>query len=582
MSASSSSHIERARKAWADRSVLAQALVVMLIAVVMGIAAGAAVFGFHALVRGFHILAVKGGRLLGAPYLMPLVPVVGMLIVAWIVKVLGPGAYGHGIPEVISAVANKRSRINVAGVLCKTVASALCIAWGGAVGKVGPVAQLGSMLGSAAGRTARLPSHLVKLLVGCGSAAAIAACFDAPLAGVLFASEVILRKFDVETIVPVVIASVVGASFTRVLKGGEVSFDVPEFTYGGAAELPLFVVLGLLAGVLSVFFIWSLYRQYDLFRKLRIGWYGRAALAGLILGVIGLRLPEALGVNYGTITGTLLGRFDLGTMIAVAIVLPLLAGLTLSGGGSGGVFAPCMATGAALGGAFGMLCGRVLPWEVSQPGAFAVVGAAALLAGAVRAPFTAILIVIEVTGNHAILLPLMAAAVVSILVSKIFITDSIYVLKLTNRGETLTHHEEIGLLADMYVEEVMTDDYIAVTPDEPASRLAELSREEGRDFFPVVTPDGTFEGMVSARELVSVIRDSRAAGGLTAKDCAHEEHFLLTPVQDLLEAFREFGMRDVSALPVVEDADSRKLVAVVTRGDLLARYRHEQRLRKRI
>ena len=554
----------------------------MLIAVAVGIATGAGVFGFHALVSIFYVLANKGRELLGARYLEPLVAVVGMLMVAWIVKTLGPGAYGHGIPEVISAVANRRSRINVAGVLCKTVASALCIGWGGAVGRIGPVVQLGSMLGSTAGRLAGLPSHLVKLLVGCGSAAAIAACFDAPLAGVLFASEVILREFDVETIVPIVIASVVGASFTRIFKSGEVPFDMPEFTYRGAAELPLFVVLGLLAGILSVFFIRSLYMQYDLWRKLRIGWYGRAALAGLILGVIGLGLPEVLGINYGTLATTLLGRLDLGTMIAVAIVLPLLAGLTLAGGGSGGLFAPCLVTGAALGGAFGLLCGRLLPWEVSQPGAFAVVGAAALLAGAMRAPFTAILIVIEVTGDQAILLPLMAAAVVSILVSKVFISDSIYVLKLTNRGETVAHHEEIGLLADMFVEEVMTTDYIAVTPEYPASRLAGLSRDETRDFFPVVSTDGAFEGMVSSRELVSIIRDSEAAGRLTAKDCAHEEHFLLTPEQDLLEAFREFGLRDISALPVVEAADSRKLVAVVTRGDLLARYRHEQRLRKRI
>jgi len=554
----------------------------MLIAVAVGIAAGAGVFGFHYLIRGFHIIAERSRGLLASRYLMPVVTVAGLLVSAWIIKVLGPEGYGHGIPEVISAVANKRSRIGLKAVLLKTVASALCIGWGGAVGKIGPVAHLGSALGSLGGRLARLPAHVVKLVVGCGSAAAIAAAFNAPLAGVLFASEVILREFDVETIVPIVIASVVGASFSQMFVGDFVVFEIREFGSLGAAELPLFVLLGALAGLMSVFFIRTLHLQYDLLKKLPIRWYGRAVVAGLVVGVVALRLPEVMGLNYGMITDAFTGELGLWTMLAVAALVPLLTGLTLAGGGSGGVFAPSLAAGAALGGAFGVLCRDTLPWQVSQPGAFAVVGAAAVLAGALRAPFTAVLIVMEVTRNQAILLPLMAAAVVSIFVSKAFLSDSIYLLRLTRRGETVTHHEEIGLLGNMYVEEVMTADYVAVGPDEPASRLMELSRREERDFFPVVNRDGEFEGTVSARELVSVARDDKAASEARVSDFTHEEALLLTPGQDLLEAFREFGLRDISALPVVDSPGSRKLVGVVMRRDLLARYRREQRLRKRI
>ena len=553
----------------------------MLIAVAVGIAASGAVFAFHYVIRGFFIIAERSRVLLARRYLLPIVPIAGMVLAAWIIKILGPSAHGHGIPEVISAVANKRSRISLKTVLLKTLASAVCIGWGGAVGKIGPIAQLGSAVGSLGGRIARMPAHLVKLLVACGSAAAIAAAFNAPLAGVLFASEVILREFDVETIVPIVIASVVGASFSRIFMGDFVAFEIPPFQSLGAVELPLFLLLGVLAGLMSVFFIRSLYAQDDLLKKSRIGWWAQAALAGLILGLAALRLPEVAGINYGTIASTFIGKVDLPTMLAVAVLVPLFTGLTLAAGGSGGVFAPSLACGAALGGAFGVVCERVLPWQVSQPGAFAVVGAAAVLAGTVRAPFTAILLVLEVTRNPAILLPVMAAAVVSIFVSKAFLRDSIYLLKLTRRGEAAAHHEEITLLGDMYVEDVMTTDYVAVRPEEPAIRLMELSRGEGADFFPVVNSEGELEGMVSARELISVVRGGESSAA-TARELAYEERFVLTPGQDLLEAFREFGMRDVSALPVVESPASRKLVAVVTRQDLLARYQHEQRLRKRI
>jgi len=566
---------------WNEGPLTLRVLVVVLIAVVVGAAAAAGVLGFQLLTRGFHRIALAPGGATSAPWLLVLVPVAGMVLAAWLVKVIGPEGYGHGVPEVISAVANRRSRIGLRVVSLKTLASALTIGWGGAVGKVGPVAQLGAGLGSLAGRAARMPAHLVRLLVGCGAAAGISAAFDAPLAGVLFATEVVLREFDVETIVPLVVASVVGAAFSETFIADTVGFDIPAFTYRSAAELPLFLLLGLIAGVVSVYFIRCLYGQYRLLGGLRVPWYVRAASAGLVLGAAGLWLPSVLGINYGTITSTLLGEVDLWRMLAVTLVLPPLCGLTLAGGGSGGVFAPCLATGAALGGAFGLLCREVLP-NVSEPGAFAVVGAAAVVAGAVRAPFTAILLVIEATSNEAVLLPVMGAAVASIFISKALHTDSVYLHKLTIRGERYSHHEEMHLLGNMYVEEVMTRDFTPVRGDAPAGELVDRSRLEGCDFLPVVDADGRFEGMVSAREIMHVLRGGTAAADAPARQFAREDILLLTPDNDLLEAFRQFGLLDISALPVVDSHATRRLVGVVTRRDLLARYRHEQRLRRRI
>jgi len=268
-------------------------------------------------------------------------------------------------------------------------------------------------------------------------------------------------------------------------------------------------------------------------------------------------------------------------MLVITVVLPLLCGLTLAGGGSGGVFAPCLATGAALGGSFGLLCRRLLP-QVSEPGAFAVVGAAAFVAGAVRAPFTAILLVTEATGDQGVLMPVMGAAVVSIFISKALHADSVYLRKLTIRGEAATRHEAFQLLGNMYVEEVMTSDYTAVQGDAPAGELLSTSLHEGRDFVPVIDADGSFEGMISVGEIMRLQREGKAVADAPALQLAHEEVVLLTPNDDLLEAFRQFGLHEFPALPVVDSKASRKLIGVVKRRDLLARYEHEERLRRRI
>ncbi len=564
--------------AFPERSVFERALRIMLLSALVGVLAGLGTSVFFALIHVFMQLAAFGRGLTG-PRFTFLVPVAGMLATAVVLKTLGEAEFGHGFPDVIRAVTRRRSRIDASLTLRKMLASALCIAWGGVVGRIGPVSHIGAMLGSFLGQAFHLPAHVLKLLLGCGAAAGISASFNAPLAGVLFASEVVLRKFDAEVIVPLVIASVIGASIPRPIIGERIMFDIPVFRSLGAVELPLFALLGILCGLLSILFIKSLAIQYRHARKFKIGRYGRAISAGLVIGLVGMAFPEILQINHGMTTAFLHGEMDAWLLLAVALLLPVMTGLTLAGGGSGGVFAPSLAMGAALGGGFGRLL-RFLPWDVSEPGAYAVVGAAAVLAGAVKAPITSMLLIMEVTGNHTMLLPLMAASVISIFLSRSYTDQSVLSVTSSDRGSSDT--EWIDLLRDIYVDEIMGAAPPVIPAGQAISELhAYFHERPPYDQAFVVESNGRLTGVLNA-EMIAATLAKREHRHARARDIAITERFLLMPESDLLGAFHEFGIRSIPELPVVNNPGERILLGTVKRDVLLKRYQDEKALRRRI
>ncbi len=554
-----------------------RAVRVMLLAVLVGIMAGFGISFFLLLIQIFLGVAQVAREITGPRWVF-LVPVTGMLVTAIMVKRMGPHGFGHGFPEVIDAVFRRRSKVPAGLTLTKMLASALCIAWGGVVGRIGPVTHVGAMLGSVIGRVFKVPTHLLRLLLGCGAAAAISATFNAPLAGVLFASEVVLRQFNVDVIVPLVVASVIGSSVPRPIIGQRIAFDVPVFHSLGAAELPLFIVLGLLAGCLATFFIKSLGTLLQYYPRLKIGWYGRAIMAGLVIGMAGMMYPEILLINHGMTTEFLHGGMNAWLLLAIAVLLPVMTGLTLAGGGSGGVFAPSLAMGAALGGSFGSFA-QYLPWDVSAPGAYAVVGAAAVLAGAVRSPITAMVLVMEVTGNHTMLLPLMAASVCSIFLSRSITYDSVL---------TVTRHDSdsdagwVNLMRDIYVDEIMETEVNTI----PASlSLADIREHavawtENQRVY-VVEQNGRLVGSLRGDQLDNAPK-GKEARAIRVRDIARPERYLLTRDADALGAFHEFGIRSAPELPVVNNLGERILIGSLSRTNLLERYHAERQLQLRI
>ncbi|MDD7963883.1 chloride channel protein [Actinomycetospora lemnae] len=369
------------------------------------------------------------------PWFLLLAPVVGGLVHGPLVTRFAPEARGHGVPEVMVAVARNGGRIpaKVAGV--KALASALCIGTGGSVGREGPIVQIGSALGSSIGQALRVPSGRLTLMVACGAAGGISATFNAPMAGVVFALELILRAFAAQSFGVLVISSVTANVVARLIVGDDIILHLPHYTLGSSTELLLYALLGLFAGLVGWGFARTLYAVEDACDAV---WRGpewlRPAVGGVVLGGVLLALPQLYGVGYPVLEDGLVGQYAVGLLLVLMVGKVVATSLTIGIGGSGGVFAPSLFIGAMAGTTFGTLAAALFPGLHLAPGAFGLVGMAAVFAGAAHAPITSVLIVFELTGNDDVILPLMIAVVLATGLSHLVSHRNIYTRKLLRRG----------------------------------------------------------------------------------------------------------------------------------------------------
>ena len=428
-----------------DRVADPRALPVLALAI--GLGAGAGAVGFRYLIQGLtHLFTGHADYAAAGHAANPLVPglgrwfvvlapVVGGLLYGPLVTRLAPEAKGHGVPEVMLAVAEGGGRIRPRVPVVKAFASALCIGSGGSVGREGPIVQIGAALGSTLGQAVRAPTVRLRLLVACGAAAGISATFNAPIAGVFFALEVILRDFEAQAFGAVVLSSVVAAALARGLFGSASFLHLPPFELTSPLELVPYALLGVLAGVVAVGFVRFLYAAEDAADR---AWRGpewlRPAVGGVLLGLLLLVLPEMYGVGYPVLSGAIEGHYAIAFLAVLLVGKVAATSLTLAIGGSGGVFAPSLFMGAMLGSGLGQAVHGALPHATAGAGAYGLVGMGAVFAGAARAPITAVLIVFELTGEYSVILPLMVAVVLATSISARLSRDTVYTLKLRRRG----------------------------------------------------------------------------------------------------------------------------------------------------
>jgi chloride channel protein, CIC family len=437
-------------------------------------------------------------------------PMLGGLLYGPLVDRFAREARGHGVPEVMLAVAQRGGRIAPQVAVVKSLASALCIGAGGSVGREGPIVQIGSALGSTLGRVIRLPENRLRVLVACGAAGGIAATFNAPLAGVFFAMELILRDFTAESFGAVVLSSVTASVVGRGVFGSAAFLHLPAFQVRHPAEYVLYAGLGLAAGFVGVGFTRILYLIEDLCDW---AWRGpewlRPAVGGLLLGGVLLALPQMYGVGYPVLENAIGGRYAVGFLLLLLVGKIVATSLTIGIGGSGGVFAPSLFMGAMFGTAFGLLAQHL--GFAGPPGAYGLVGMGAVFAGAARAPITAVIIMFELTGEYSIILPLMLAIVLATLISRVLSGDTIYTLKLRRRGIHLDAHTPANPLAGRAVADVMEpvpDPLPEHTPLEEAARLLALS-EHG--VLPVTDGDDAYRGTVTARAAAQALTEDGEA-----------------------------------------------------------------------
>jgi CIC family chloride channel protein len=547
------------------------------LAVMIGVGAGAGAVVFRYLIAGFTLLFTGHldytilGRVpnpnlpgLGVWY-VAFVPIIGGLIYGPVVERFAHEARGHGVPEVMLAVAEKGGRIRPRVAVVKSLASAVCIGSGGSVGREGPIVQIGSALGSTLGQVLRLPEDRLRLLVACGAAGGISATFNAPIAGVFFALEIILVNFEARSFGVVVLSSVAADVVGRAAFGSYPFLSLPQFATVGIWEYLLYGALGVIAGVVGVTFIRVLYGLEDLFDRLwRFPEWLRPAAAGLPLGITILLLPQMYGVGYPVIHRMVGGEY-VGWFLLILLLGKIFAtSLTLSGGGSGGVFAPSLFMGAAVGSAFGDLVHGLLPTSTAPAGAYGLVGMAAVFTASARAPITAVLIVFELTGDYRIILPLMFAVAVSTALSNRLSRDTIYTLKLRRRGVEILASGAAAVVARLRVRDAARPPAALVPAESPATEVATRLEGVSADALPVVGEDGHYRGVVAVGRVSQALREGRleaTAGDLVDLPPTLRQEQTLLEVLDVLTARGEAG------LPVVDD--SGEVVGWVGQRDVL-------------
>ena len=538
----------------------------VLLAVVVGLGAGLAAVAFRWLIVGATQVfsgsadyAASAGNppnhwvpFLGSAFVV-LAPAVGGVLYGPLVHFFAREARGHGVPEVMYAVARKGGRIKGRVAVVKALASALTIGSGGSVGREGPIVQIGSALGSRLGTLAGSSEAQLRTLVACGAAGGIAATFNAPLAGVFFALELILRDFAARSFAAVMLSSIAASVVGRALLGNYPFLQLPAFTVSNPAELLLFALLGLVAGGVGVLFSKVLYAIEDVCDWLwRWPDWLRPAVGGLLLGLLLLALPQMYGVGYPVLQNSILGRYGLGFLLLLAGAKIVATSLTIGIGGSGGVFAPSLFIGAATGAAFGQAMAAVFPSLAGQAGAFALVGMGAVFAGSTRAAITAGLIIFELTGEYSLILPLLLAVLVATAVSALASGDTIYTRKLLRRGIDISapRHGRAAM-GGHTVAEAMGPPPRSVPETLNAREAAQLLVETRAGILAVADGQGRLRGIINASNLAEGLEEDDAER-LTAGDLAQASAALVA--RDALETAVDsvLAAEDSNGLPVVD------------------------------
>jgi len=552
--------------------------IMAMLAVVVGLAGGFGAVGFRYLIDFFQTLAYGSSEELlfvvqEIPwYLKVWVPAAGGLVVGPLVYFFAREAKGHGVPEVMEAVALKGGVIRKRVVFVKTLASAISISTGGSVGREGPIVQIGSAIGSTLGQLLKVSQDRMRTLVGCGAAAGIAATFNAPIAGSMFALEVILGEFGLATFSPIVISSVVATAVSRAFLGDIPAFIVPAYELVSVWEFPLYMVLGIFCAMVGVTFTRVLYLVEDLFDDFKFPEYLKAIIGGLILGAAGFFFPEILGVGYGGIDLALMQRLAWWLLLVLIVVKILATSITIGSGGSGGIFAPSLFLGAMAGGFFGALVHQLFPTVTASPGAYSIVGMGAVVSATTHGPLSAMLILFEMTGNYKIILPLMLSCILATIFAGQLMKDSIYTLKLVRRGINIREGKEVNVLKSMFVRDVMNRHVETIAESSALVEMTDKISKSKYNSFPVLNAENKLAGILSFNDYSEAIFDEDLMDLVVAKDLMSENVVTVLVDDDLYTALGKISRKDFSTMPVVLPDDPAELVGIVTRRDIIGAY----------
>ncbi len=547
------------------------------LAVLVGFLAGLASILFKNMIHFFQKLFWRAPSIITAVqtqpwYITVLIPAAGGLLIGPLIYYGAREAKGHGVPEIMESLIFRGGKIRNQVAIVKGLVSSICIGSGGSSGREGPIVQISSSMASTIGQLFRIKERGMRTLVAAGAGAGIGATFNAPIAGALFAVEVILGEFGVFAFSPIIVASVIATLTSRVIGGDFSAFTVPEYTLNSIWEIGPYVLLGIVCGIVAILFIEVLYFFEDKFDKLRLHPALKPALGGLLVGTVGLGFPQVLGVSYEAMDAGLLGQMGLWLALVLVFSKILATSLTLGSGGSGGIFAPSLFLGAMTGNVVGSVFHNIFPNSMSSPGAFSLVGMGAVVAGATHAPITAIIIIFELTDDYKIILPLMLSCIIASFITVGIHRDSIYTMKLRRRGIFFKEGREVNILRSLPVKEFISHDYQKFLNTEHVGRIVDQVIGGKHHAFQIVDGENNYVGCFALNQLKKIVLQKDLLDSLVIAEDLAVPGIQLDYEDDMEKAMKIFGREDVAEIPVLEN---KKFKGVVKRKDTIEAYNHE-------
>jgi len=557
----------------------------MLIATGIGLGAGLMTIVFRSLVDAVHALVFDGGgSLLGLDQggwrllLLPLLPLVGMVLLIPL-SLLFPGEVnGYGLPAFLRKVNLENGIIRARSIAIKIIATALTIGTGNSAGVEGPIAQIGGAIGSQAGQLFRVSGSRMKVFIAAGAAGGIAGMFNAPIAGIFFAAEIVLLgTYEISSFAALVIASAMATVVTRGWYGEMSVFTIPQYSVVNyLVEIPLYCLLAIFIGLAAVLFIRVFYAIRDRYRAMSIHPQLKPLTGALLIGCIGIFFPQVMGDGYDYMEDILHGQGIAWVMFALVLFKILATSITLGSGGAGGVFAPSLFIGAVLGGAFGSITHRLMPDLTAGSGAYATVGIGAFLAAATHAPMTAIFLLFELTGNYQIIIPIMITSIIGTVVASKFCEDSIDTVDFSREGINIHEGRETVIMKSLKVGAAISDEVDFISEDANIKELLQIFSIGRGFYFPVIDATGKMTGIVSLQDVKNILhRDEKERIAYKVGGICNRNIIMLTPDDSLFAAMQLFDIKGIEEIPVVESLDERWVVGMLKRRDALDLYKRE-------
>lgn len=508
-------------------------------------------------------------------WILLLLPAMGGIISGWIVYTFAPEAEGHGTDAAIEAYHNEGGFIRGRIPFIKTIASAITLTTGGSGGREGPIAQIGAGFGSFLATRFKFGDRERRIMLAAGMGAGIGSIFRAPLAGALFAAEVLYREpeFESEVIIPAGISSVVAYCVFCLFFGWGSLFEAQDFVFNNPLELGPYVILSLILAGTGILYVKCFYGVHNVSKRVNIPNHFKPAIGGLLTGTVGFFLPQTLSFGYGYAQMALDNQLPTMILLGIAFGKILTTSFSIGSGGSGGVFGPSVVIGGCLGGAVGRIFNVLLPHIVTEPGAFVVVGMAGFFAVVSNAPISTIIFVSEMTNSYHLLLPSLLVCLFGYLLSRKW---TIYIKQVRSKVDSNAHRGEF--FTDV-LEEIKVKDLepyfrmpLTIPEDMHFSRFKKVFSSSDQHYFPVVDKDQKFIGIFSINDVRGVLFEREIDDVVLMRDIANYDIIFTTPSEDLNEVLKKFTIRNIQRIPVVEEEDHSHLLGMLDRREVIQAY----------